>query len=283
MGNHMAFWQKQFSQIRNKRSVPSLSSTVEALETWFESPMGQQLLADQQGILDSELSNLFGYHLMQLSINRNAHLFDASRIWNCFAAGVGEPDTSKQVGVFSDFDELPFENESIDVTILHHVLEFSDNPHQVLREASRVTIARGYIIIFGFNPFSLMGLTKPFAQLASPGAIWRRSSLRKSRISDWLQFLDCNTLRVYHGCYNPPLQNRRVLDHFGRLNRCLQKWHMPFGNYYCLVARKDHACLTPIRPDWSKESKLSSVRKRALSARTAARLAVVRDKPSKHY
>lgn len=273
----MAFVRKGFLHIRNKQQIPNLESAIGALEGWFDSPMGQHLLREEQGILDEELSNLFGYHLMQLSINRQVRLYDNSRICHCFAVGTGEKTATADVGMYSSLDALPLEDESVDVTVLHHVLEFSTNPHQVLREASRVTIARGYIIIFGFNPVSLMGAIKPFAQICSSSPIWRRNSLRKARISDWLQFLDCNTLRTYNGFYKWPLQNKSYLENFSGLSPLLHKMKFPFGNFYCLVARKDRACVTPIRPSWATDIPLKVVApKPAVSARAPARLALVR-------
>ncbi len=272
----MTFIRKGFMHIRNKQQIPSLETSVSALESWFDLPLGRQLLEEEQRILDEELSNLFGYHLMQLSINRRVRLHDNSRICHCFAVGAGAPDDSAQVGMYSSFDALPLEDESVDVTVLHHVLEYSSNPHQVLREASRVTIARGYVIVFGFNPVSLMGAIKPFAQIFSGSPIWRRHSLRKARIIDWLQFLDCNTVRSHNGSYKWPVQNKSYLENFSGLSPLLHRFRFPFGNFYCLVARKDRACITPIRPSWGSDIPLRVAPKPAVSARSAARLALVR-------
>lgn len=273
----MSIFRKSISLIRNRQRVPDLDASIAALEEWFETPLGRQLLREEQRILERELSCMFGYHLMQLSINRRIQLFQDSRICHCFAVGAGSPGGDSKVAAYSSLDALPLEDESVDVTILHHVLEFSHNPHQVLREASRVTIPRGYIIIFGFNPLSFMGMIKPIAQLFSGSPIWKRNSLSKSRITDWLQFLDCNTLRTQDGIYNLPLQRRSYLVYSTRINRMLQRWKIPFGNFYCLVARKDIACLTPIRPDWSRQPRFRVATKQALSARSAARLALIKN------
>ncbi len=272
----MAIFRRSLSLIRNHQRVPDLDTNITALEEWFETPLGHQLLQEEQRILEKELSCMFGYHLMQLSINRRISLFKDSRICHCFAVGAGSPGGGGAVAAYSALDALPLEDESVDVTLLHHVLEFSHNPHQVLREASRVTIPRGYIIIFGFNPVSTMGMLKPIAQLFSDNPIWQRNSLRKSRITDWLQFLDCNTLRTLDGIYNLPLQRKPYLNFSARINQLLQRWGVPFGNFYCLVARKDRACLTPIRPDWSRRPRFKAVGKEAISARSAARLALIK-------
>lgn len=277
----MSWLGKRPASRQRRRHVPDLDTSVAGLENWFATPLGQQLLSAEQRIISDELSCMFGYHLMQLSVNRQITLFADSRINHCFSIGVGRPDTNVDVGAFSLLEALPLEDESIDVTILHHVLEFSSNPHQVLKEASRVTIPRGYIIVFGFNPFSLMGVMKPFAQCVSSSPIWRRSSLYQTRVADWLQFLDCNTLRTHAGVYNFPLQNRRYLDFADKLNGWMGRKGVPFGNFYCLIARKDRASMRPIRPDWNKQPRFKGA-KQALSARSAARLALVKNPPKNH-
>ena len=53
---------------------------------------------------------------------------------------------------------LPLQAESFSTVLLPHVLEGNPLPHQVLREAHRVLMHEGYIVITGFNPLSLLGL-----------------------------------------------------------------------------------------------------------------------------
>jgi ubiquinone/menaquinone biosynthesis C-methylase UbiE len=42
--------------------------------------------------------------------------------------------------------------------VLPHTLEFSADPHHVLREVERVLVPEGRVVISGFNPASLWGL-----------------------------------------------------------------------------------------------------------------------------
>ena len=81
-------------------------------------------------------------------------------------APTGQPETVielpaapalRPVSLTCDFTELPFASHSLDLVVLPHVLEFSTDPHQVLREVERVLIPEGQVIICGFNPTSLWG------------------------------------------------------------------------------------------------------------------------------
>ena len=50
--------------------------------------------------------------------------------------------------------QLPLASQSMDLVVMPHVLEFSKDPHQILREAERVLMPEGQIIIAGFNPLT---------------------------------------------------------------------------------------------------------------------------------
>lgn len=271
----MAFLHNSLAQLRHSLRVPGLEVSVKQLQEWFTSPMGQHLLEEEQKMLDQVLSCLFGYHLLQMSVHQSAKLYGNSRVCHCVNAGVGAPSADSEVGLYTNLNELPFEDESIDVTLLHHVLDFSDNPHQLLREASRVTIARGYIIVVGFNPFSTMGMVKPFAQLFSTNPIWKRHSLRRSRVADWLKFLDCQVVDKQANHFNPPVQNSRLLAPVSSLSSNFSNLMEPFGSFYCMVARKDRTALTPIRPNWVAQPVLVPRAKQPISARSAAKLTII--------
>ncbi len=274
----MSFRENLSQRFIDKCSVRPLKDSLPALESWYQTDVGRAILAREQKILDEELSYMFGYHLLQLSISCETKLYSKSRILHCFDVAPRACDEHLNVGMCADFDALPLEDESVDVTILHHVLEFSTNPHAVLKEAARVTIPKGNIIIFGFNPFSPIGLIKHFAQFSSDNPFWKRNSLRRSRVVDWLKLLDCDAKRYWSGFYHLPINHQRYLMRFQRLDQQWQKWRMPFGNFYCIVAQKDVQCITPIKPDWEKDQLIEGVRmpKRHATASSVARLSLIK-------
>ena len=112
---------------RNRHRLAPLSSTQASLENWYTSAVGTMLLEEELKTLEPMLSNLFGYHLLQLSINPSAALYDGARILHCInAASSAKPQAG--VALHCEYDQLPLEDESVDVTVLHHALEFSPNP-----------------------------------------------------------------------------------------------------------------------------------------------------------
>lgn len=269
MGSWLQRW-------RNRHRLAPLSMTQAGLEAWFTTAVGQMLLEEELKTLQPLLSNLFGYHLLQLSINPPVTLYNEARILHCINASSSSAP-HEQVALHCEYDQLPLADESVDVTVLHHALEFSPNPHQVLKEACRVTIARGHIVIVGFNPFSLHGVVKPFARIFSEAPIWRYKSLGPARVVDWLAFLECSLVKQATNFVNWPLNQSSYLTKTQRLAHALSKLPLPVGNFYCLVARKDVVCMTPLRPQW--QAAFTGLTKPAVAARAAARLTLVKKMP----
>lgn len=232
--------------------VRPLRETYDGISTWFKTPLGRRMLIHERKIIAEELRYLFGYHFMQLSSVKSAHLGSSSRINHCFSLSPTYREDAPAVSGVAEFDDLPFESESLDVVVLHHVLEFSENPHQVLKEAARVTIPRGYVIIVAFNPLSFAGILQGVNALFQRRGVARRKALRVSRMRDWLEFLDftcTSTRQVFH---NLPINNARYLASTKAIDKLCYKTRVPFGMSFVLVARKDKVGLTPLKPNWEK-------------------------------
>ena len=65
-----------------------------------------------------------------------------------------------QPTVIADWEGLPLGRNSVDLIVLQHTLDFSIDPRQVLREAVEVLSAEGWIVICGFNPLGLWGVSR---------------------------------------------------------------------------------------------------------------------------
>lgn len=234
---------KLSAALNDRRQIGPLHQCAPALADWYTTSLGKQVLCQQQNLLDGVLGELFGYHLMQLSVHPVSQISDASRIHHCFSMTPHQVDSRRNTSVaaVANFEALPFADEALDVTILHHVLEFSANPHQVLKEAARVTISRGHIIIFAFNPLSYQGVAQQVMRYSNPRSIWSRHALSRTRLQDWLAFLDFSAVDYWVLGPRSPLRMTQLMA--GNM-----KW--PLGTSYCLLARKDKAGVRPIKPDW---------------------------------
>ena len=134
--------------------------------------------------------------------------------------------------------------------MLPHVLEFHDDPHQILREVERVLIPDGQLVITGFNPFSLWGSRR---RLDRSGSFpWTGRYLSLPRLKDWLQLLGFEPDRGECGCFAPAVEQARWLERWHPIENIGRRWWPFAGGVYILRAIKRTHGMRLIRPDWKK-------------------------------
>ena len=85
---------------------------------------------------------------------------------------------------------LPFPAESLDLVTLPHALDFAPSAHQTLREAARVLVPEGRLILTVFNPLSLWWMRqKAVGAGLRPYLPTHTSPVPLYRLKDWLTLL----------------------------------------------------------------------------------------------
>jgi len=204
---------------------------------WWQTPLGAHLLAQEQELLDPVVQDVFGYHAAQLGLP-GVDLLRESRIRSRGIVAVDGGD------VVARADQLPLADRSIDLLLLPHVLEFAGNPHAVLREAVRVLMPEGQLIILGFNPFSLWGLR----HFAGGGYPWAGRFIPVPRLHDWLQLLDMDTRGGRYTAYAPPLRHPAARDRWAFMEKAGDRWWPMAGGVYMLQAVKRVRGLRLLQP-----------------------------------
>jgi len=228
-----------------------LAEMMPKVENWFQSAAGKELLEQQKLITDEVLSTMFGYHLMQISACRDISLSENSKIRHRFSIG---PLKGDSIASIADEEQLPIETESIDVVLLHHTMEYSQHPHQLLKEASRVVLPSGHVVIVGFNPLSFMGLWSMVGRLRN-NSVWKNHLLSARKLADWLLLMDLKVQSVQYGHYKPPVSSNNYTKKFAKLEQFFNFLQLPFGSFYVLVAKKEVSTLTPIKQKWRRTAK----------------------------
>ncbi len=218
---------------------------------FLASPPGRYVLRWEQAHLDRAVADIFGYHAVQLGLpeidtlaeNRMPlRLCVSDRLVDERALqGNGSLEASeRRVAVITRFEELPFATQSIDLVVMPHILEFAQEPHQVLREVDRVLLPEGQVIITGFNPASLWGLRQALARTGGAAPYLPRDGqfISLPRIKDWLKLLSFETNRGRFGCYAPWAGNERWLSRWSFMEKAGDRWWPVFGNVYVLTAVK---------------------------------------------
>jgi SAM-dependent methyltransferase len=231
-------------------NMPELSSEVHrmsipGLDRWLASLPGRHVLAWEQGQVDELVADVFGYHALQIGLPQ-ADFLRANRIpLRQKAADIGCTDFLCQ------YAALPIASNSTDLVILPHVLEFSDEPHQILREVERILIPEGQVIVIGFNPLSLWGVKRRFDR--SGEFPWNGSYLSLNRLKDWLKLLGFEVDRSSLGCYLPPIERLQWLQCRPGAARFGERWWSFSGGVYVLRAIKRTHGMRLITPDWKKK------------------------------
>ena len=222
---------------------------------WYRLHLGRLLLESECALLGEVLPNLFGYHLIQVGRLADADLLSTSRIGHRVVLDADVELNNPPPNLYARPDTLPINSDSVDVLVLPHTLEFEADPHEVLREAERVLIAEGSIVILGFNPWSLWGLWRLFLwRTRIPPWCGRFMSL--TRIRDWLALLGFDEVQVVPYFFRPPLHHLGVMEKLKVMERLGARWWPKLAGAYILVAKKRMATLTPIKPRWRRQRSL---------------------------
>lgn len=218
----------------------------ENINDWYQTPLGQQLFDDLKIQLDPVLSTTFGYHSLQIGCTSHANrLLESCRVKRHFSLGSAKNDVDLQAYP----SLLPIATDSIDLVVLMHYLSNTIEPHAILREASRVLIPEGKLIIIDFNPLSLWGV-RHFFQSWLEQAPWGGHYYTARRLTDWMQLLGFDQQRHYRVGYMPPIHRGPAIRRLSWLEKGLKNWFSFSGALNILVFEKNISPMTPIRHRW---------------------------------
>lgn len=224
---------------------------------WADTTLGRALIDEESRKLPALLAGLYGPIAVLLGPRPFSGYLDACEVVHRIQAvmpGGPAPDTGTVLVTRSE--ALPFDAKSVGLAVLPHVLEFSDDPYQVLREVDRVLVPEGHVVILGFNPYSLWGLRNLFDRGADQD-LWGGRFYRLGRVKDWLAVLGFDPVAGSMACYLPPIQSARVRRRMHFLERAGDRWWPLLAAVYILVARKREFGMTPLAPRWTQRQALT--------------------------
>lgn len=215
-------------------------NTEKMMAQWWQSPLGQNVLMQEKTLLQSLSNHFHGRYQLQIGIEQS------------LLPTPTKPAIQKVMSPSADVNgnsiELPFKCHSIDMLLLGHVLEFSADPHQVLREVERVLVADGTIVLLSFNPWSLWGLRRLFSWQDAPP--WQGAFFSQIRIKDWLALLNFEVVTAERLLFRPPVQSNKWFNKLNFMERWGKRLWPLFSGITLLVATKRTIPLTPITKPW---------------------------------
>lgn len=267
--------------------VVSMNSQIIGLTDWLKTPPGAYLLGWERAHFAEAVSDVFGYHALQLGLpeldaleaNRMPHrwlaLASSFELKNIVTDTVAV--SSPRAALVTDSGALPFPESSLDLVVLPHTLELGGDPHATLREVERVLVPEGRVVISGLNPASLWGLRQ------RRGHVYQRwgcddlflpetgEFIGYWRLRDWLRLLNFEVESGRFGCYRPALTSQQWLERFEWMDSAGERWWPIFGAVYFLVAVKRVRGVRLLEPGWKAHKAKAAVPAAVASKDSATR------------
>ena len=230
-------------------------------EQWLNSPPGQYVLAWEEKRFATAVGDVFGFLALQIGLPQLDALKSNRMPLHALYVSPGEMGLTSGTLAEQELQdlaiasrqahkqgwhiveglptELPFANQSIDLVLLPHVLEFAADPHQILREVDRILLPEGRVIISGFNPASVWGVRQYLSHLFGAPYLPRSGQfISLLRLKDWLKLLDYSVDRGHFGCYKFPLQSSAGMARMDFLEPMGNRWWPIFGAVFLISAIK---------------------------------------------
>jgi SAM-dependent methyltransferase len=218
---------------------------------WLQTALGAALLQREERLVEETLDGVFGEQCLQLGLWGERRTFmRLTRTQHCTLlaeTALGDPC------IVGDFHRLPVDSDCIDVVLLPHTLDFSDRPHELLREVDRVLRRDGRLIVLGFKPGGLWGLRRLIPGAGMPPGADHLISDRL--LKDWLKLLDMRIYGVQRYFFRWPLPGNTAsrANHWERRGAA---WWPELAACYMLSAQKRVSPMTPVRPLWRRKPKV---------------------------
>lgn len=249
-----------FSLPGSLSAVRDAQALQSALTSWYGTEQGRYVLHWEQTQIDVAVTDVFGFHALQLGLPDFDFLRESRiplRMVTALTAPTRLPTQSQPPQsqppqpphLLCETQALPLASQSMDLVLLPHVLEFSSQPHAILREAERVLRPEGQIVITGFNPLSLWGLRRalPSAQSQMP---FQGQFIGLHRLKDWLTLLGLELNGGRFGCYAPPFANATWLRRAAFMEKAGDRWWPIAGAVYAVRAIKRVVGARMVTPAW---------------------------------
>ncbi|MBD9403402.1 class I SAM-dependent methyltransferase [Comamonas sp. CMM02] len=225
---------------------------------WMAKAFGRYLLEWEQQRCDEAVADIFGYHSLQLGLpmlqalrnNRMPHQWVSAP-----GCDLNLDRTACQapqgVQLCCAPEALPFSESSLDLLVMPHTLELCQDPHAALREAVRVLVPEGRLLLFGLNPYSLWGVQHRLERVQAPGLnAWR--GLPYWRVRDWMQVLAMDVVAADFGCHVPAVDEQVWLERWRWMDKLGNKAWPVLGGAYCVLAVKKVHGMRLMEPAWRK-------------------------------
>ena len=228
-------------------------SSFKIPQDWFSSAYARKYFDSEEQHIKSAIKQAIGPKVLQVGSLIDQQLVDDFDLPYLVRSTGVERETADLI---ADPAFLPLASDSFSTVLLPHVLEGNRLPHQVLREAHRVLMHEGYLVLTGFNPMSLIGLQNWVYRRA----VFNGRYYTSRRVIDWLQLLGFDVVASSMYQYSPLSSNQRVNKIFNFLESVGDRWLPMMGGGYMITAKKRDLQMTMVGKKASRRQKRAFAR-----------------------
>ena len=217
---------------------------------WYKKPINSTLkrtINDQISILKK---HIVGNNVLFIGLSDFSKKFTSPK--NMSFIYIDEITSSDHI---TESKRLHFEDNSHDVIIILHALDYTDNPYELVREIDRIATDDAKVAVIGFNKFSLWGILKPFMNKLSPPWILNFHSLYS--VKEWFKLLG------YEQDYKDtssffPIHSKTFSKHLNKISFAQKIMARDLGGLYFFAFKKKIIPLTPVKLKFKNKLFLSS-------------------------
>ncbi len=219
---------------------------------WYRQSPGSWLLQLECEETERLLKKFNGDYLLQIGGTTDFARAATYRFHRCCQLNTQFASTPR-TGIIANVDELPLLYNSIDAIMLIHTLEFSDHPAQLLQEVYQTLAPGGRLLIIGFNPWSLFGMSKWI--LRDQGVPWNGKFWSRTQVKSWLINQSYTILFNKTFCFRLPRQ-KAPIPSLHLFREALGQLCLPtLGSVYLIAAQKRVYHSTNLQTHrWPKQS-----------------------------
>lgn len=217
---------------------------------WQEVAQGEWLKEQLEQVISPMLTKFFGYYLLALGPLGGELDLNGAQVRRTLRV-----HQWAEADLRTHLCQLPFQANAVDACVMPFCLDYCVDPHQLIREAHRVVIPDGHLLVAGFNPLSplLAGKLLPRHKHKAP---WNGRSFTRHRVKDWLQLLGCEIVDEKKLVWSSLIGSSQHSE----LGQQWGEKYFPFlASVYVVLAKKREVPLTPAKPVWKRMGKLKPV------------------------
>lgn len=229
-----------------------MTSTTLPLYQWYKQAFGRSILGYECEELNLYIKKIPALLILQLGCSPHINQLVTSPIVHRFTFSQKiEPSHPKNLTQAS-YRDLPLASESIDIAILPHLLETEPNSQEILYETWRVLSPEGHIVILGFNPWSLWGISRLLGKQENklPKPI---HSFSIQQINSWLLALEADIVAIKTFCFHWPNYPHIPFNPSTWIEKIGNQLLPQTGGIYLIVAKKRISPISPVKHRWTLE------------------------------